>query len=398
MKTLQGTQIMKRRFILGLLCAAGLIAGPAAAQEKLRIGYINTTSGPQAVIGKHMQDGWTLALEMLGNKIGGLETEMFYGDDQAKPDVGVQLAERMVKRDRVNFVAGIIWSNVLLAVAPVVTDADTFLVSTNAGASPMAGKQCNKNFISSSWQNDQTPEAMGKLMQDDGVKNVYEISPNYQAGKDMLAGFERAYKGGIKGQILFKMTQQDFQAELSQIRAARPDAVFAFVPGAWGIGFFKQFDAVGLRKDIKLYTAFSVDEVTLPAMGDSAVGTYVTGHWSHDLDNPQNKKFVEAFKKKFNYDPSLFAAQNFDGVNLIDSGVKAVKGDLKKRDAIMAAMLKADYPSVRGKYSYNTNHFPIQNFYKMEVVKEGGKAQLKNRGAVFTNHKDAYAKECKMTS
>ena len=390
---------MKARTLLWIACAASFAALPAAAQDnKLRLGFINTTSGPQAVIGKHMQDGWTLGLEMLGNKIGGLETEMFYGDDQAKPDVGVQLAERMVKRDRVNFVAGIIWSNVLLAIAPVVTEANTFLVSTNAGASPMAGKMCSKDFFTSSWQNDQTPEAMGKLMQDAGVKNVYEISPNYQAGKDMLTGFERYYKGGIKGQILFKLTQQDFQAELSQIRAAKPDAVFAFVPGAWGIGFFKQFDAAGLRQQMKLYTAFSVDEVTLPAMGDTAVGTFVTGFWSHDLDFPQNKKFVEAFKKKFNYDPSLFAAQSFDGVNLIDSGVKAVKGDLKNRDGIRSALMKADYPSVRGKYSYNTNHFPIQNFYKMEVVKDAsGKVMLKNRGAVFKDHKDAYAKECKMS-
>jgi len=389
---------MKKPALLALICVGGVIAAPALAQEKLRIGFIDTLSGPQAIVGKHLKDGWDLGVAMLGGKIGGLEAEVFVGDDQLKPDVGVQLADRMVKRDRVHFVTGIIFSNVLMAVAPVVLESNVFLITLNAGASPMAGKMCHKDFFSTSWNNDQTPEAMGKLMQDDGVKNVYEIAPNYQAGKDMITGFERYYKGGIKGQILFKLTQQDFQAELSQIRAAKPDAVFAFVPGAWGIGFFKQFDAAGLRQQMKLYTAFSVDEVTLPAMGDTAVGTFVTGFWSHDLDFPQNKKFVEAFKKKFNYDPSLFAAQSFDGVNLIDSGVKAVKGDLKNRDGIRAALMKADYPSVRGKYSYNTNHFPIQNFYKMEVVKDAsGKVMLKNRGAVFKDHKDAYAKECKMS-
>ena len=391
---------MRARALIWIACAASFAALPAAAQDnKLRLGFITTQSGPQAILGKHHKDGWDLAVEMLGNKVGGLETENLSGDDQAKPDVGVQVAERMVKRDRVNFVAGVIWSNVLLAVQPVVTDANVFMLSTNAGASPLAGKQCNKDFFTSSWQNDQTPEAMGKLMQDDGVKNVYELSPNYQAGKDMLTGFERYYKGGIKGQILFKLTQQDFQAELSQIRAARPDAVFAFVPGAWGISLFKQFDAAGLRQNMKLYTAFSLDETTLGAIGEAAVGTYVTGFWSHDLDYPQNKKFVEAFKKKFNYDPSLFAAQSFDGVYLIDSAVKAVKGDLKNRDAMRKALEKADFPSVRGKFAFNTNHFPIQNFYKMEVVKDAaGKPVIKNRGVVFRDHKDAYAKECKMTS
>jgi branched-chain amino acid transport system substrate-binding protein len=321
------------------------------------------------------------------------------GDDQAKPDVGVQVGERMVKRDRVNFVGGIIWSNVLLAVQPVVTDANVFMISTNAGASTLAGKQCNKDFFTSSWQNDQTPEAMGKLMQDDGVKNVYELSPNYQAGKDMLTGFERYYKGGIKGQILFKLTQQDFQAELSQIRSARPDAVFAFVPGAWGISLFKQFDAAGLRQNIKLYTAFSLDETTLAAIGEAAVGTYVTGFWSHDLDFPQNRKFVDSFRKKYGYDPSLLAAQAYDAPFLLDSAVKAVKGDLNNRDGIRKAMEKADFPSVRGPFKYNTNHFPIQNFYKVEVVRSPvGKIELKNRGIVFKDHKDSYAKECKLTS
>ncbi len=384
--------------LFALACAACLVALPATAQEKLRIGYISTLSGPQAILGKNQKDGFELGIEALGGKIGGLDIEVSFGDDQAKPDVGVQLADRMVKRDHVHFVAGIIWSNVLLAVAPLVLDANVFLLSTNAGASPMAGKQCHKDFFTTSWQNDQTPEAMGKLMQDEGVKNVFELSPNYQAGKDMLTGFERHYKGGIKGQILFKLTQQDFQAELSQIRAAKPDAIFAFVPGAWGIAFFKQYDASGLRGQIKLYTTFSVDESIIPAIGDAALGSYLTSFWSHDLDVPQNKKFVEAFRKKYNYDPSLLAAQAYDAPFLLDSAIKAVKGDLKNRDGIRKALEKADFPSVRGKFAYNTNHFPIQNFYKLEVVKEGGKVQLKNRGIVFKDHKDSYAKECKMTS
>jgi branched-chain amino acid transport system substrate-binding protein len=386
-----------RLLALGCVVSVALVV-PALAQEKLRIGFIATLSGPQAVVGKHLKDGWDLGVEMLNNKIGGLDTDITVGDDQLKPDVGVQLAERMVKRDNVHFVSGIVFSNVLMAVAPVVTEANVFLVTTNAGASPLAGKMCNKNLFSTSWNNDQTPEALGKLMQDDGVKNVYELAPNYQAGKDMITGFERYYKGGIKGQILFKLAQQDFQAEISQMRAAKPDAIFAFLPGAWGISFFKQYQASGLGNQIKVYSVFTTDEVTLPALGDAAVGTYMTSYWSHDLDNPANKMFVEAFRKKYGYDPSQYAAQSYDGAFFIDSGVRAVKGDLKNRDGIRKALEKADYPSTRGKYSYNINHIPIQNFYKIEVVKTPqGKVELKNRGVVFKDHKDAYYKDCKMT-
>ena len=387
---------MKKPALLALICVGGVIAAPALAQEKLRIGFIDTLSGPQGITGKHLKDGWDLGVAMLDGKIGGLEAEVFVGDDQLKPDVGVQLADRMVKRDRVHFVTGIIFSNVLMAVAPVVLDANVFLITLNAGASPMAGKMCHKDFFSTSWQNDQTPEAMGKLVQDQGVKNVYEIAPNYQAGKDMITGFERYYKGGIKGQILFKIAQVDYQPELSQIRAAKPDAVFAFVPGGWGIPFFKQAQAAAMG-NIRIYSVFSVDEVTLPALGDAAVGTYMTSHWSHDLDVPANKKFVEAFRKKFNYDPSQYSAQAYDGALFIDSAIRAVKGDLKDRDGIRKAMEKADYPSTRGKYTYNVNHFPIQNFYKVEVVKTpAGKVELKNRGVVFKDHKDSYYKDCKL--
>ena len=392
---------MKIRLATALAVAACVASAsvPASAQDnKLRLGLISTLSGPQAILGKHMKDAWDLAIEMLGGKVGGLDTEVFVGDDQAKPDLGVQLAERMVKRDHVHFVDGIIFSNVLLAVAPVVTEANVFLVVTNAGASPFAGKQCNKDIFTTSWNNDQTPEAMGKLMQDEGVKNVYEIAPNYQAGKDMITGFERNYKGGIKGQILFKLTQQDFQAELSQIRSAGADAVFGFLPGAWGISFFKQFQAAGMGK-VKAYSVFSVDEATLPAIGDAAVGSYTTSFWSQDLDFPQNKKFVAAFTKKYGYEPANYAAQTFDAPFLIDSAIRAVKGNLADRDGIRKAMEKANFPSVRGPFKYNTNHVPIQNFYKLEVVKDAsGKLSLKNRGIVFKDHKDSYYKECKLAS
>ncbi len=387
---------MKSRILL-LTAAAAMLATPAAAADKLKIGYNNTFSGGAAIFGKHQKDAFELALDHLGRKVGGLETQIIYGDDQRKPDVGVQVANKMVKKDRVHFIAGITWSNILLAVQGPVTRSKTFLISTNAGAAPMAGKRCSPFFFSTSWNNDQTPEAMGKLMQDAGVDNVFMFAPNYQAGKDMLTGFKRYFKRTIKGRILTKLGQRDYQAEISQARAAKPDAIFAFLPGPMGIAFMKQWAASGLADKIKLYTVYMVDYLTLPAVGETAMGIVHTNYWSPDSKLPANQKFVNGFKKKYGYMPSHFAAQAYDAPLLIDSAVRAVKGNLSDKDGMRNAMRKADYASVRGKYTYNTNHIPIQNFYKRTVVKgPDGKPMIVTQGTVFTNHKDSYYSQCKM--
>jgi branched-chain amino acid transport system substrate-binding protein len=383
--------------LIGLAAAAALAVAPAAAQEKLKIGFINTFSGGLAIYGKHQKDAVELAMEHLGGKIGGLETEIIYGDDEVKPDVGLQVAQKMVQRDKVQFVTGIIWSNVLAAVQAYVLREGVWLITTNAGWSEMAGKNCHENFFSTSWNNDGMPEAMGKLMNDDGVKNVFMLSPNYQAGKDMLNGFQRFYKGGVKGQILTKLGQTDYAAEISQARASGPDALFLFLPGPMGISFIKQWAASGLADKIKVYTVFTIDELTFGGLGDAAIGTYHTNYWSPDLPFPQNKKFVADFEKKYNYTPSNFSAQAYDMPLFLDSGIRAVKGDLKNKNGIRAALRKADYPSTRGPYKYNINHMPIQNYYKREVIRgEDGKPKAVVRATVFKDHKDAYSKDCKM--
>ena len=390
---------MNKRLIV-LACAAALVAVPAAAAEKLKIGFITTLSGGAAILGAHQRNGFELALEQLGGKIGGLETEVFWEDDKRTPDVGKAAADKLIKKDRVHFVLGPIWSNVLLAIQrPVLrSGTGTFLISTNAGASPMAGKRCDENYFTTSWNNDQTPEAMGQLMQDKGVKNTFLMAPNYQAGKDMLAGFQRYYKGAIEGQILTKLGQKDFQSELSQIRAAKPAALFIFEPGGMGIAFMKQWAASGLGDQIKLYTVFTIDYLTLGPIGEAAVGTFHTNYWSPDSDIPANKRFVEGYKAKYGKMPSHFAAQSYDAPFLIDSAIRAVNGDLSNKDGIRDALRKADYESVRGKYTYNVNHHPIQNFYEREVVMgSDGKPMIVTRGIVFENHKDAYYKDCKMT-
>lgn len=387
---------MGTRHIICLASAIALLTAQSATAETLKIGHINTFSGGAAIFGKHQRHAVELAMKHLGGKIGGLETEIIWGDDQRKPDVGKQVADKMVKKDKVHFVTGIIWSNILAAVQRTVVRSKTFLISTNAGWSGMAGKHCSPYFFSTSWQNDQTPEAMGKLMQDEGVDNVFMLSPNYQAGKDMLVGFQRYYKRNVVGQKLFRLGQRDFAAEIAQIRAAKPNAIFAFAPGGMGVGFVKQWKASGLSDRIKLYDVFTVNYLSLSGLGDAAVGTFHTAYWGPDLDNAANKKFVADYEKSYGYTPSIFSAQAYDMPFLVDSAVRAVGGNLKDKKGLIKAMEKADYKSTRGPYTYNTNHFPIQNFYKREVIKENGKVKIVTRGAVFKNHGDSYAKNCKM--
>src|SRR5216117_3832945 len=382
----------------GVAAAALALSAPVQAQQKLKIGFITTLSGPPAIIGKHMKDSVEVALEHLGRKVGGLETEIIYGDDQFKPDVGVQLAEEMLKKHQVDFVSGIIWSNVMLAVVPVVTGAGKIMVGTNAGASPLAGSQCSELYFSTSWNNDQTPEAMGKFLQDSSVNDIYVIAPNYQAGKDMVAGLKRYYKGRIVEEIYTKLGQQDYQAEISQLRSKNPKAVFVFYPGGMGISFLRQYSEAGLRGQFPLYSVYTVDEISIPAVKHAALGQYETRYWSPDLKNPANQKYVSDYRRKYGKMPVFYGAQSYDGILLIDSAVRAVKGNLADKKGMIAAMRKADFASTRGKFSYNTNHFPIQNFYLLKAVTgpAGEDPVMEIQKTVFTNHKDSYSKECGM--
>ena len=381
-----------------LALVAAVLVGPAArAAEPVKIGFITSLSGPAGIIGKHMKDSVELALDHLGRKVGGLDVEMIYGDDQRKPDVGKQLADEMLKKHKVNFVSGIIWSNVMLAVAPTVTGAGTFMIGTNAGPHELAGKMCNELHFTTSWQNDQTPEAMGKYMQDQSINDVYVMAPNYAAGKDMVNGFKRYFKGRIVDEVYTKLGQQDYQAEISQLRGKNPKAVFVFYPGDMGIQFLKQYAQAGLREQVPLYSVYTVDEISLPAVGEAALGNYETRYWSPDLKNEANARYVGDFKKKFGYTPSFYGAQSYDGILLIDSAIRAVKGDLSNKKGMTAAMRKADFKSTRGKFTYNVNHHPIQNFYLLRAVKaSGGDVEMQIQKTVFENHKDAYSQECPM--
>ena len=388
MRTLRGAAV--------LALVAALMAVQARAAEPVKIGFITTLSGPAGVIGKHMKDSVELALDHLGRKVGGLDTEVIYRDDQRKADVGKQVADELLKKDRVNFVAGIIWSNVMLAVAPTVTGAGTLMVGTNAGPHELAGKMCNELYFTTSWQNDQTPEAMGKHMQDQKISDVYVMAPNYAAGKDMVNGFKRYFKGKLVDEVYTKLGQQDYQAEITALRAANPKAVFVFYPGDMGIQFLKQYAQAGLRDQIPLFSVYTVDETTLPAVGDAALGNFEARYWSPDLKNEASQKYVADFKKKFGYTPSYYGAQSYDGILLIDSAIRAVKGDLGNKKGMVAAMRKADFKSTRGKFTYNVNHHPIENFYLLKAVKGASEVEMQIQKTVFENHKDAYYQDCPM--
>jgi branched-chain amino acid transport system substrate-binding protein len=375
-----------------------LAAAAPAAAESVKIGYMATLSGPAASLGVDILDGFKLGIRHRGDALGGLPVDLVVGDDQLKPEVGLQVANRMIEKDRVDIITGIVFSNVMMAVAKPVTDAGVFLVSANAGPSPLAGERCLPDLFTVSWQNDQTHEAMGKYLQDQGVRSLYLMAPNYQAGKDGLAGVKRFYKGEIVGEVYTKINQPDYAAELAQLRAAKPEGVFVFYPGGMGINFVKQYAQAGLKEEIPLYTTgFTIAQMVLPAMGDAAMDLLHASFWSPDLDNPVNRRFVEDFAAEYGRLPSSFAAQGYDAALLIDSAIAGVGGELADRDALRAAFRKADFASVRGPFRFNRNHFPIQNFYIRKVVKaEDGTLTTRLQGTAFTDHADAYVEKCPM--
>ena len=387
--------------ILGAATIAAMAFGVsgALAQSTIKIGFISTFSGPQAAIGQDMRRSAELAVEHLGGMAGGKKIELIFEDDQFKPDVGKQKSEKLVQQDKVNFVTGYIWSNVLLASLKAVTDeADTILISANAGPSQIAGELCHKNFFSTSWNNDQTPMAMGQYLQDRGVKSLYLMAGNYAAGKDMLAGVRRTFKGQVAGEDLTKWPDQlDFSAELAKIRAAKPEGVFVFYPGAHGVQFVRQFVQAGLKDQIKLYQVFSIDAITLPQQGELALGSLGAQQWVNDLPNDANKRYVADFRKKHNDYPSYYGAQAYDSIMLIASAAEALKGDLANKDRVRAELKKANFKSVRGGFSFNTNNFPIQNFYIQEAVKDAdGKMTVKTIATAISKAKDPHFEKCPM--
>ncbi|WP_420224546.1 ABC transporter substrate-binding protein [Pigmentiphaga litoralis] len=377
------------------LMQASLAAAALAAPVK--IGFISTFSGPGSVLGQDQYDGFMLAVEQGKGKLGDTDIEIVKEDDQMKPEVGVQIARQMLQRDKVAIVTGVIYSNVMMAIHRPITSGEVFFIGSNAGPTPVTGKGCSPYFFSTSWNNDQLHEAGGELTNKMGFKNVYLMAANYQAGKDALEGFKRTYKGKVIGETYTQVNQPDYSVEIANLAAAKPDAIYVFYPGGMGVNFTKQYQQAGLSTKIPMLSSSTIDGSTLPALQEAALGAVTSSSYSPDLDNPANKQFAEAYRKKYNREPSLYAAQSYDAARLLASALKKTKGNVADKEAFRAALKAADFQSVRGYFAYNTNQFPIAPFYRVDVVKGAdGKVAFANKGTTFERSKDSYASQCEM--
>jgi branched-chain amino acid transport system substrate-binding protein len=390
-------KLLKLSLILNL-CA--LTALPVAhAADKVKIGFVSTLSGPSSALGVDIKNGFDLAVKLNGGNLGGLPAEVLVGDDQFKPDVAKQFFEKFIKRDKVDFMTGVVFSNIMLAALPEAIEDKVFYVSPNAAPSSIAGKDCNPYFFAVSWPNDAYHESAGQYASTKGYKSAYILAPNYVAGKDSLAGFKRFYNGKVIGEVYTKLGQLDYSAELADIRAAKPDIVYTFLPGGMGINFIKQFVAAGLNKDIKLVLpGFSSDQDIIRSVGEDMLGIYDAAHWAPEMTNAANKKFVAEFEKEYKRLPSVYASQGYDTALLIDAAVRASKGNLEDKELLRKNLKEAKFASVRGDFKFGNNQFPVQNYYLREVVKDS-QGRLVNRimgQPIFTNRGDAFSNECMM--
>ena len=381
-----------------LAAFAMLLALSAQAADKVKIGFISTLSGPNAAIGGDIRDGFNLAIKLNGGKLGGLQAEVLIADDQFKPENAKQIAERFLQREKVDFITGIVFSNIVMAVAPDTIAQKVFFVSPNAGPAQFSGAKCDPFFFVSSWPSEAYSEAAGQYVTSKGIKNVLFLAPNYVGGHDAATGFKRYFKGKLVDEMYTKLGQLDYAAELSQIRAAKPEALYVFLPGGMGVNFIKQFVAAGLSKDIQLIVPlWGSDQDIIRAVGDPMLGLFSVGHWSIDLDNAANRKFVAEFEKEYKRLPTGYASSGYDTGLLLDSAVRKVKGKIENKDALRAALRAADFKSVRGEFKFGANQFPVQNYY-LQLVGRGNDGRLvhKTIGTVLTKRGDAYVQDCKM--
>lgn len=378
--------------------ALALACSPASSQEVFKVGLLTTLSGPGAAIGQEIRDGFELGLNHSGGKLGGVDVALEVLDDQQKPMEGRQAVDRLVKRDKVDVITGIAFSNVLLPVMPTILNSDTVYISANTGPADYAGERCHPNFFSVSWQNEDIPAAMGKYVTDQAHKKVYLIAPNYPGGRESIEGFKRLFKGEIADEVYVKVGQMDYAAELAQMRASGADAVFFFLPGGMGVSFIKQLINSGLSTQLAVYTpGFSADQDTIGAIGESMKGMANAAQWSPDLDNPVNKRFVAEFERTYGRLPSMYASQGYDAALLLDGALKSDPKAATDREALRKALRSAPFESVRGAFAFNNNQYPVQTYYMREVALND-KGQMSNKivSTVFEQFQDHFAPQCKM--
>ncbi len=385
------------RWLAAGIVAGAVATGPALAQEPLKIGFMAELSGPQGALGQDQYDALMMVIERNGGKLGGVPVTVIKEDSQLKPELAVQLADKLVEREKVQIVTGITFSNIMMAVNKRITGAGVFLIGSNAGPSPVAGAQCNENYFSVSWQNDQQSEVVGKYAADKKYQRVVTIAPNYQAGRDFVAGFKRYYGKTPVQELWPALSTQDFSAEIAQIAAAQPDAIFTFLPGGLGINFVKQWAQSGMKGKVAFLSASTADGIGLPAMGDAATGVIAGGHWAPDFKNEANQRFVKEFEEKFKRIPSQYAAQSYDAALLLDSAIAKVKGKVSDKDAFRAALKAADFKSIRGDFKFGNNNFPVHDLHVFEAYKDAkGRMNLKTIATPLKDNADSYHEQCKM--
>ncbi|PSJ58573.1 ABC transporter substrate-binding protein [Pseudaminobacter soli (ex Li et al. 2025)] len=387
---------MKLKSSLLAFAAASLFATSALAQDPVKIGMITTLSGPAGYLGQDVRDGFQLAIDMEGGKLGGVPVNVLVEDDGLKPGNGRQIAEKFLNDEGVKLFTGIVFSNVAGATVPEIVDADAIFVSPNAGPSEFAGKGCNPNYFVLSWLTDTMQGSAGENATDLGYKKAFVLAPNYQAGKDAIAGFKRYFKGEIAGELYTRLDQTDFAAEMAQIKAANPDVVFQFQPGGLGIAFLRQYQQSGLLGAIPMVIAEpSMDHAILKAVGDAAEGLNVSGAWNTDLDNDTNREFVAKFQETYKRTPTMYAAQGYDTALAIASVLKQTEGKVEDVEAFRTAMLKTEFKTTRGSFSFGKNQHPVQDWYAMQVVKgDDGQLTLKTRKKLLSAHGDPFAGDC----
>jgi branched-chain amino acid transport system substrate-binding protein len=385
--------------LVAALALAGLAgtATLAAAQSPIKIGFMAELSGPAGALGQDQYDAFMMVVERNGGKLGGAPVEVLREDSQLKPDVATQIVQKLIERENVPIITGITFSNIMMAVHGPITSKGVFLIGSNAGPAPIAGARCSPYQFITSWQNDNQSEVVGKYATDKGYKRVIGMAPNYQAGKDFVAGFKRMFKGEMIDEIYTPLNQPDFSAELAQVASKNPDAIFVFYPGGLGVNFVRQYQQAGLLGKIPLLSTSTSDGSTLPAQKETALGIISGTFWGPDFDNPANKQFVDEFEKKYNRIPSQYAAQSYDAALLLDSAIAKVKGNVADKKAFGAALMAADFKSVRGNFKFGPNHFPVQDMHIFEVAKDAkGRVSLKTVATPLKNHSDAYVGQCKM--
>lgn len=388
-----------RRHLMGLAATGLAMPWVARAQAMpVKIGLVAVLTGPQAALGTHLRDGFLLGMRHLENRLGGRAAEVVVIDDELRPDAAVTKVRAAIERDKCDVIVGVVFSNILAAVMRPVTETQTFLISTNAGPSPFAGRGCNPFFFATSYVNDQNHAVMGQAAQDAGHRRVMLLTPNYQAGRDAVAGFKSRFRGEVVDELYTPLTQLDFSAELAQIAAKRPDAIFTFMPGGLGVNLVRQYRQAGLA-NIPFLSAFTVDEAVLPAQGEAALGFYTGTTWTPTLPNEQNARFVRDFEGQFSYIPASYAAHAYDSAFLLDSAIRRVGGNLADKGALRSAIRAADFRSVRGSFAFGANHFPVQDFWLAKVGRRAdGKFQTEHERKVFENAVDPFAAECRMAS